>query len=378
VIADVPATTSLLVVRLGAMGDVIHTMHAITSLRNAYPDIRMGWVVEERWAELLCAKDASRSGPRNSARPLVDFLHAVDTKGWRKSLLSRRTWNAISAAWHEIRSQKYEVAADYQGSLKSAAIAQCAGSRIVAGMKEPREAPARFFYGHKIATTGTHVIEQYESISRTIVESSLLVEASRAPSSVMPRRTTDLKGNITTVPFPCDEQAENKIDGILEGTSRNIVLITPGAGWRAKRWPADRYGKVARALADDGMASLINYGPGEETLATEAVSASGGAARPIACSIGELVALTRRARLFIGGDTGPLHLAAALRIPVVAIFGPTAAARNGPYGIASIVLRDSASPTSLSHTSKLDPGLLNITPDQVISAAHRLLETSVA
>jgi len=336
----------------------------------------MGWVVEERWAELLCAKNSKRSGPLNSTRPLVDFVHTIDTKHWRKSLLSRKTWNGISAAWREIRGQKYEVAADYQGSLKSAAIGQCAGARVVVGMKAPREAPARFFYSHQIPTTGTHVIQQYESISKAIVETSLLGQASKAPDASAP--STDLKHNITAIPFPRDEEAENKIERILPETGYNIVLITAGAGWRAKLWPTDRYGKVARALADDGMAPFINYGPGEERLAGEVVSASGGAARPISCFIGELIALTRRARLFIGGDTGPMHLAAALRIPVVALFGPTDPARNGPHGTASIVLRDPASPTSLSHTSNLDPGLLNLTPDQVIAAARRLLEKPIA
>jgi heptosyltransferase I len=378
VIADLPATFPLLVVRLGAMGDIIHTLHAITALRYACADARVGWVVEERWSELLCAKNAYRSGARDSTRPLVDFVHAVDTKCWRKSLLSRKTWSGISAAWREIRAQKYHVAADYQGSLKSAAIARCARSRMVAGMKEPREAPARYFYQLRITTRGTHVIEQYESISRAIVENSLLAAVSRAPATAMPLPTTDRKHNITPVPFPHDEQAENKIERILAESSRNIVLITPGAGWTAKQWPADRYGKAARALANDGMSPLINVGPGEERLTAEVVSASGGAARPISCSIGELIALTRRARLFIGGDTGPLHLAAALRIPVVAIFGPTDPARNGPYATASIVLRDPASPTSLSHTGNFDPGLLNITPNQVISAARHLLENPVA
>jgi heptosyltransferase-1 len=99
-------------------------------------------------------------------------------------------------------------------------------------------------------------------------------------------------------------------------------------------------------------------------------------AQPISCSISQLVALTRRAKLFIGGDTGPLHLAAALQIPVVAIFGPTDPARNGPYGTRSIVLRDPASKTSLSHTSTLDPGLMNIAADEVIAAARQLLEPS--
>jgi len=122
------------------------------------------------------------------------------------------------------------------------------------------------------------------------------------------------------------------------------------------------------------LTSLINVGPGEEGLARIAENTSGGAARPISCAISELIALMRRAKLFIGGDTGPLHLAAALHVPVVAIFGPTDPARNGPYGTRSIVIRNAASRTSFSHTRGPDPGLLKIASDEVIATARRLLE----
>jgi heptosyltransferase-1 len=154
----------------------------------------------------------------------------------------------------------------------------------------------------------------------------------------------------------------------------NFVIITPGAGWGAKQWPPERYGAVASTLAAFGLTTLINCGPGEEGLAQAALAASNGTAQSISCSIAELIALTRRARLFIGGDTGPLHLAAALQIPVVALFGPTDPARNGPYGTKSVVLRNPASQTSLSHTLEPDPGLLQITAEEVISAARSLLE----
>jgi heptosyltransferase-1 len=161
---------------------------------------------------------------------------------------------------------------------------------------------------------------------------------------------------------------------MLQGSTNPFALINPGAGWGAKQWPAERYGGVARALAGDGLIPFINFGPGEEKLANQVETASGGKARPVTCSVGELIALTRRARLFIGGDTGPLHLAAALQVPVVAIFGPTDPARNGPYGTRSIVLRNSESRTSLSHTSAPDPGLLQITSEEAIAAARTLLK----
>lgn len=143
-------------------------------------------------------------------------------------------------------------------------------------------------------------------------------------------------------------------------------------------WPAERYGLVAKELAKGGLRSLINYGPGEEELAATVESASEGSARRISCSISELIALTRQAGLFIGGDTGPLHLAAALRIPVVAIFGPTNPARNGPFGTRSMVLRSASSMTDHSRYHEPEQGLLEITVGEVVAAARKLLAGCVA
>jgi heptosyltransferase-1 len=346
---------SLLIVRLGAMGDIIHTLPAATALRNALPNTRIGWIVEERWAELLCARNFPRSGRRSPARPLVDFVHAVDTKAWRKSLLSKATQRQISAALHEVRGLKYEIAVDFQGALKSAVIARCAGAGTIFGQERPRESPARVFYNRRVATEKVHVVEQYFSLAEAVAGKSL---------------------PIPTVEFPHDDHAEADIAKKLVGPEeKQFAILTPGAGWGAKQWPPERYGAVANALADDGLIPIINSGPREEALAQAVQKASNGKAHLISCSIAELIALTRRARLFIGGDTGPLHLAAALQVPVVAIFGPTDPARNGPYGTKSIVLRNAASKTSLSHTNAPDPGLLQITAAEVIAAARRLLES---
>jgi heptosyltransferase-1 len=314
-------------------------------------------VVEESSAESLTPGASPTSDPRGPARPLVDFVHAVDTKAWRKSLLSKDTQRQISSALREVRDSKYGIAVDFQGALKSAVIARCSSARTVVGPERPRETPSRAFYSRSVATEKVHVVEQYFSLAEAVAGKPLPIPA---------------------VQFPHDDQAEADVTKKLVGLEeKQLAILTPGAGWGAKQWPPERYGAVASALADDGLTPLINSAPGEEALAQTAQAASKGKAHLISCSIAELIALTRRAHLFIGGDTGPLHLAAALQIPVVAIFGPTDPARNGPYGAnsgtQSIVLRNPASQTSLSHTSARDPGLLQITADEVISAARRLL-----
>ena len=346
---------NLLIVRVGAMGDVIHTLAAVSSLRAAFPDMNMGWIIEDRWSELLCAGGAQLSGPRTPQRPLVDAVHVVDTKRWRKSLLSRQTKREAGQVLREVRNQHYEVAADFQGALKSAVFARMSKADVIFGFAHPREFPARVFYQHQVEAQGAHVIEQYHSVAEALAGKPLAQSA--------------------TI-FPRDERAEASIEKKIFGSSENLAIINPGAGWGSKQWPAARYGEVARALSLSGLFPLINFGPNEHQLAYEAQTASAGSAQPISCSISELIALTRRARLFIGGDTGPLHLAAALKVPVVAIFGPTAPARNGPYGTKSIVLRNPLSRTSLSHTRAADPGLLAISVAEVISAAQELLRST--
>ena len=343
----------LLVVRLSAMGDVIHTLPAAQALREAFPHATIGWLIEERWSELLCAPGAQRRGARSAQRPLVDWVHTVDLKGWGKSPFAMHNLEGMARVWNDIRAARYEVAIDLQGAIRSAVLARCSGAAVVYGAREPRESPAALWYTRQVTARGAHVIEQNVSI----------VEALGG---------TRLK--IPTVEFPKHCITEEKIDRQLRSAQiGEFAILNPGAGWGAKQWPAERYGQVARALARWGLNSVVNYGPGEESLARDSEAASEGAARSFECSLSELIALTRRARLFIGGDTGPLHLAAALQVPVVAIFGPTDPKRNGPFGTRSVVLRNPESHTTHARNARPDDSLLSISVEAVVDAAGSLL-----
>jgi heptosyltransferase I len=345
----------LLVVRLGSMGDVIHTLPAVTALRRSFPDAMIGWVIEERWAELLCTLSTPRSGPRSAQRPLVDKIHTVNTKAWRSSPFSNQTWEQIAAGLSELRAGRYEIAADFQGAARSALIARWSGAPVVYGVAQPRENVASLFYTRQVLARGTHIVQQNLSLAEAVA---------RQPLEMPP------------VELPYDETAEKECDRRLSDQDiGKFVLLNPGAGWGAKQWPAERYGYVAKRLAEDGFKTLINCGPGEKSLAQAVEANSGGAAEEIACSLTQLIAITRRASLFIGGDTGPMHLAAALGIPVVGIFGPTDPARNGPFGTQSMVLRNPASPTTHSRRQQPDAGLLEISSDQVLAAARQLLRS---
>jgi heptosyltransferase-1 len=179
-------------------------------------------------------------------------------------------------------------------------------------------------------------------------------------------------------PLPQDPRAERAINQQLaERGLHSFAIIAPGAGWGAKCWPAERYAEVVRALAVHGLRTIVNFGPGEESLAREVERAGNGAAVAMPATVAELTALCRRARLCIGGDTGPLHLAAALGIPVVALFGPTDPARNGPYSLRAIVLRSPVSRTTTSHEKEPEAGLRQITAAEVIAAARHLLAQPV-
>jgi heptosyltransferase-1 len=362
--AGTPRFDSVLIVRLSAMGDIIHTLPAAAALRQAFPHATLGWLVEERWAELLCTLRYPRSGRRSSQRPLVDRVHSVNTAEWRHAPFSFNTWQQMASGLSELRGIRYGAAIDFQGAIRSALLARWSGGPVVYGSAQPRENAASMFYTRKVLlnTNGTHVIEQALELAGAVISTtSFLPKALPTPVAE------------ALVEFPVDPDAENRIAG-LTADGNGFAILNPGAGWGAKRWPAERYGQVAKELAEDGLCSLVNYGPGEEHLAVAVEAASEGTARKISCSVSELIALTRRAGLFIGGDTGPMHLAAALRIPVVAIFGPTNPARNGPFATRSAVLRNANSVTDHTRHSEPEQGLLEITVAEVVGATRKLLQ----
>ena len=356
----------LLIVRLGSMGDVIHALPAAALLRRAFPGARLGWVVEERWAELLCGPDTPRAGARCPGRPLLDAVHAVNTLAWRAAPFSDETWKEAWGAWRATRAAKYELAVDFQGAARSAVMARTTGAEAVAGFERPREHAASLFYTHTVEAGGTHVIEQNVALAAAVA---------------------GVTAEVPEVEFPRDAVADDSCQQRLRLHGvRQFAILNPGAGWEGKQWPAERYGEVARGLASLGLRCLINFGPGEEALARAAATASAGAAEAVPSSLSELIAFTRRAQLFIGGDTGPMHLAAALGVPVVALFGPTSPARNGPFGTRSVVLRNPLSSSTdtveraaaRSSRKRPDAGLLAITAGEVLAAARQLLGSALA
>jgi heptosyltransferase-1 len=341
---DSSKSLRVLVVRLGAMGDILHSLPAITALRRAHPTWHIGWATEPQWTSLFRVENAL---PGTEGMPLVDALHVVPAKRWAKNPFSLQTLREIRAIRRELRAAKYDVAIDLQGAVRSAWIARSAHPHKLIGEAEPREPLARLFFSQKVATRGIHVIEQSIEVTETLALQTL--------PSLQPLLPSDSASAAYAARLP-----------------QPLVLISPGAGWGAKRWPAARYGEVALNLTAQGYHVAINAGPAELELAQQ-ITAVCPAAMTLTPSLSELIAVTRRASLVIAGDTGPLHLACALGRPVVGIFGPTDPARNGPYGVPFRVLRHPESKRDHTRHAEPEAGLLTITPAAVTAAAMDLL-----
>ncbi len=332
------------------MGDILHALPAITALRQAHPAWVIDWVVEPGWRALLSARADPGGSDRNAEQPVVDRLHFAATKAWRRNPIARKTSYEISSLRRDLKAGSYDAVLDLQGAIRSAMFGGLSGCRRRIGEAAPREHAARWLFTELVVTHGAHVIEQDVELASAVAGDDL--------AAIRPW-------------LPVDHAAETWCDQLLQPAwGRPIVLLNPGAGWGAKRWPVDRYATVASALAARGFRLLVNAGPGEESLARSIHEQSCGAAEEITSSLPQLIALTRRAALVIAGDTGPLHLACALDRPVVGIYGPTDPARNGPFGSRFRVLRSPES--QRDHTRRPEPeaGLLPITPDAVLDAAY--------
>ncbi len=341
----------LLVVRLGAMGDVLHALPAVTALRQAHPSWVIDWVIEPAWCALLTARCEEANPGLSPAQPVVNRLYLAPTKAWRHHPIDVNTRHEIKALRAQLQEVRYDAVVDFQGAVRSAAVARMTGCRRRIGESHPREWAARWLFTDRVITRGVHVIEQDVELASAVAGDDL--------SPVQPC-------------LPVDCAAEAWCDQVLP-PAQPAVLLNPGAGWGAKRWPVERYAAVARALKSRGFRVLLNAGPGEEPLAHSIQELSAGDAQPLNASIAQLIAVTRRVALVIAGDTGPLHLACALGRPVVGIYGPTDPARNGPFGTRFRVLRSPDSRRDHTRRSEPEAGLLTITPEAVLQAAGELL-----
>jgi lipopolysaccharide heptosyltransferase I len=322
---------NFLVVRLGSLGDLMHTLPAVAALRSGFPRARVDWVVEQKWSAL------------------VELVTVVDNViPWRRGL-----FNSL-AGLLDLRRRNYSRAIDFQGLYKSALLARFSGAprRIGFDSGFAREPGAARFYSQRVIPAGQHV---------AAMNLSLAVAAGAPQTDVMA--------------YPLRLPAED-LPALREMLEReglgDFCVISPGGGWRSKCWPPERYGALCAELWRRlSIRAVVNAGPGEEDLARTVV-ASAGPAKPVVFSpaLRELAALVGRARVVVAADTGPLHLAAALGTPVVALFGPTDPARNGPLPKGTVLRNASEKETTYKRGNSYAPSMLALSVAEVTAAVE--------
>jgi heptosyltransferase I len=309
------AGPEILVVRTGAMGDVIHALPAVATLKHSFPGSSLSWIVHPRWLPLV------------EGNPYVDQLIPFD----------RRSLKSCREAWRLLRARHYDFAVDLQGLVQSALIASVARAERIYGFHQSlvREKLAAAFYSSRVLTAAEHVVDRNLELAAAAGASTMLV----------------------TFPLPAGAP-----EGVLP--ERGFVLANPLAGWGSKQWPAEHYIALARALESEmGLALVVNGAPG-----AEAALAQIKGAHVHVSGIAGLIDATRRAAAVVGVDSGPMHLAAALSKPGVAIFGPTDPDRNGPYGGTFTVLRSPRAATSYQRLAVPEPSMREIGPAAVLEA----------
>ncbi len=337
------APRSIVVVKLSAIGDVLHGVPVAVALKRAFPEARIGWAVEGRAADVLAGHTA------------IDHIFRLP-RGWLTSP------SAVLALRRQLHAFEPDVTIDLQGLLKSGVASWLSGAAMRIGFAKPTSREhAWLAYSNRVRPVATHVVDRNCDL---LVP--LGIRESR-PAFDMPR-------------WPVSrERVRHWLAGL--GLTEPAVLINPGAGWASKLWPPERFAAVARGLQHRGLRSLVVWGGGNERSAAEQIVAQSNGAAVLApdTSLQDLGELCRAARLMISSDTGPLHLAAAVGTPCVGLFGPVPASRNGPYGRQHVCVEPPAEARPSWDNRKTDTiSMAAIDADRVIAAAESLVARTQA
>lgn len=316
----------IIVIRLSSMGDVIHTLPAAASLKHSFPQSRVSWIVRPKWAPLL------------ADNPYIDEVIPVE-----------RSLRASLACAARVRSQGCDLAVDFQGLVQTALLGAAMRPEKFVGFSRGsvREFPAVFFYSSGVHVRASHVVDRNLELAAGAGATNLL-------------RVFPLPAGSAEVP------AQTRLGTLPEGP---FVLASPFAGWGSKQWPMEFWAKLSGLLE---LPLVVNGPPGTESEISRILGA-----RVHISGISGLIHATRRAHAVVGVDSGPMHLAAALGKPGVAIFGPTDPARNGPYGGSLSVLRDASAVTDYRRAPTPAASMRAITPAMVSDTLRMSLANSV-
>jgi len=350
----------VLIVRLSAIGDVVHTLPALAALRRALPDAHLAWIVESLAAPLL------------EGHPLLDEVIVYPRGKWRENgyVLSLADVIRFAAG---IRRRRFDTAIDFQGLTKSAAIPWFNGipTRIGFGGEDAREMSGWFYTVH---------LTPPDDLVHVVHRNLYLLTAFGITAPAVEFPFPDLSAEREAVTQRLEQE------GI--GRGEQMVFLNPGAGWETKRWPAEYYGRLAARIArEDECRVLITWGPGEETLVEAALAEVPAELRDRVhrappTTIREFAALLDRCRVFVSGDTGPVHIAAARGVPVVGVYGGSDPKRNGPIGPGHVHILDNPDvechPCWQVRCDNPPPRCLGtITPEVAFQEVQRLLRGSI-
>ncbi len=340
----------ILIIRLSSLGDILHTLPAFESLRATNPTAQIDWLVEQRMAFLLSAVEG------------IDRIITIDTARLKSHPATREAWGQTFASIRRLRSGRYDLALDFQGLLKTAALSLMSGARTRLGFSRElvRERPAHWFY-HQ-------TLDKPQKPIHVVALNQLLAAKAGA-------RTATQAVKLST-------RAEDKdaVAALLSSAGlREYVVINPGGGWPTKRWSPARYGALAARIRSElGLSVVVTSGPGEELLFDE-LSRHCTGPRPHHFQVPflQLIPLVRQARLFIGGDTGPFHLACAIGTPVIGLLGPTDPTRNGPWtALDECIVRVLPCSFCYGRTCPTQNECMDIGVEQVFQAVERRLAAS--
>ncbi len=350
----------ILIVKTSALGDVVHALPVLGALRRAYPEARIAWVVEAWIAPLL------------SGHPDLDEVIPVRLGAWRKRPFAGSTRRELGNALRQITAFAPEVALDLMGNHKAGVLSALsfADRRLGLARGDRREPSSAVWINEGVALPACQAGHAVDRMLAVLGGLGLPAE----PADFQPDKILARAPQIA--PFDsAEELGATEISGA--DLPARFALLHPGAGWGNKKYPPRSWGRALAALAGScGLQSVVAFGPGEEALAAEIVSASDGAARHQPAEIPEFTRLARRAEIVLGGDSGPTHLAHALGRPVLMVMGPTDPALHGPYGAPHLALAKRL-PCSFCHRRFAETKicLLEITPREVAERVASILRS---
>ncbi len=341
----------ILILRTSALGDVVHCLPVLTALRRHLPETRVGWVIESAFAPLL------------AGHPDLDTLIEVRLRAWRRRPFAASTRREVLGLWRSLRAFRPDVVLDLMGNHKAGVLGALTFARRRIGLeRRQRREPSSVVW----------ITEAAEATGRHAVERALAVLGRLG----LPDEPPDFGGDRLFAGCPAPP-----VEGLPDPGERPLCLIHPGAAWGNKVYPPERWGAVARGLAERAGAVVriaLSPSPAERDLAGRIARASGGAARLVeAGDLTTLGALSRQAHLVLGGDSGPIHLAQALGTPVLCLMGPTDPERHGPYGAPRGALSRRL-PCSYCYRrfASTKACLLELTPGAVVERAVEILVNS--